>query len=456
MTRTDPAPILLIEDTSSLRAIYQAMLRNAGFTVHAASTAAEGREAFFATDARIVLLDLHLPDGDGQDLMADMLEHRPETAVIVITADTSINRAVRAMRAGAQDFLVKPFEESRLLGAVGNALTRQIVPEAAGMTAPMGEFIGTSTLMREVYSRIRAVAPSMATVFITGESGTGKEICAHAIHDLSPRAKAPFIALDCGALSPDQMDSAVFGHLRGAFVGALTDKIGAAAQADGGTLFLDEICELDLNLQTKLLRFLQSSEVQPMGAPQSHKVNVRIICATSRNPLDAIRNGQVREDLYYRLHVVPIHMPSLRERGDDIIDMAEIMLDHLAREENRKFCGIAPRVAAALTNYPWPGNVRELMNVLRSVVVMNEGPVITFPMLPADLRNYRPEMISTLPARAHDMLAGHSLAQIERLAIEMSLRRHDGSVPRAARELEVAPSTIYRKLNEWAGDKSDP
>ena len=260
--------------------------------------------------------------------------------MIVVTAHGSINRAVAAIRAGAQEFIVKPFDERRFLAAVANALRPQAVATprtptegrrpAPGRTPTEG-FIGSSQVMARVHATIRSAARSMATVFITGESGTGKELCALAVHESSPRAGGPFIALNCGAIPPDLLESEVFGHMKGSFTGAITDKPGAAAAADGGTLFLDEICEMALPLQTKLLRFLQTSTIQPVGSTRPSKVDVRIICATNRDPMDYVRRGLSREDLYYRLYVVPIHMPPLRQRARDITEIAEAALIRFSR-----------------------------------------------------------------------------------------------------------------------------
>jgi DNA-binding NtrC family response regulator len=441
----EPA-VLLIEDTPSLQMVYETVLRSAGHIVEVAGTAAEGLDRFRTGAPDVVILDLVLPDRDGLDLMREMLAEHPGLPVIVITANGSISRAVEAMRSGAHEFLVKPFDESRFLNATANAIAAIRRPPGPEQ---IGGFIGTSPAMQGVYQKVRSVARSMATVFITGESGTGKELCGRAVHDLSPRADGPFVPLDCGGIPSDVMESEVFGHLKGSHSGALSDNPGAIAAADGGTLFLDEICELDLNLQSKLLRFLQTSTVQPLGAAQPRKVNVRIICATSRDPLDAIRGGQFREDLYYRLHVVPIHLPPLRERGEDAIAIAEATLTRFAREEGRSFRSLSPDVAAMFRHAPWPGNVQQLLNVLRNVVVLNDGPVVTRAMLPPGLEVPR---ASPGPAgQALSGLVGKTLAEIERLVIEETIAQSGGSIPRAARVLGVAPSTLYRKIEGWGG-----
>lgn len=449
--------LLLIEDTPSLQMVYESVLRSAGHVVRSEGSADAGLRAFRDLAPPVVLLDLMLPDRDGLDLMRDMLALHPGTAVIVITANGSINKAVEAMRLGAHEFLVKPFDEQRFLNAVANAIARtgQKRPIEKGDIRPEpGEFIGRSPPMQQVYGKIRSVARSMASVFITGESGTGKELCALAVHDLSDRAQGPFVPLNCGAIPSELLESEVFGHLKGSFTGAIADKPGAAAAADGGTLFLDEICELDLNLQTKLLRFLQTSTIQPVGATRPRKVNVRIVCATNRDPVEAIRRGEFREDLYYRLHVVPIHMPPLRQRGADVVTIAEAALSRFSAEEGRSFVALDPEVKALFQHLPWPGNVRQLMNVVRNVVVLNDGPVVTTAMLPPDLGQdvERPAPVPNATAEQAvtlDTLIGRSLADIERLVIEETIARHGGSVPRAARVLDVAPSTLYRKIEGW-------
>ncbi|MGL5010160.1 MAG: sigma-54-dependent transcriptional regulator, partial [Paracoccaceae bacterium] len=320
-----PHEVLLVEDTSSLLMIYEAVLVKAGYAVRAAANAADAMAAFRARRPEVVLLDLEMPDRDGLNVMAEMLRDDPGVTIAVLTSNEGIDRATKAMRNGAHDFLVKPIDEARLIAAVESAAARhsptegrRSLPALAPELAPM--FVGSSLVMARLQEKILSVAASMATVFITGESGTGKELAALAVHGNSPRADGPFIALNCGAIPEDLLESEVFGHMKGSFTGAISDKPGAAAAADGGTLFLDEVCEMALPLQTKLLRFLQTSTVQPVGATRPRKVNVRIVCATNLDPLEAVRRGQFREDLYYRLFVVPIHMPPLRARGEDVIE----------------------------------------------------------------------------------------------------------------------------------------
>ncbi|MFO1143284.1 MAG: sigma-54 dependent transcriptional regulator [Amaricoccus sp.] len=465
-----PERLLLVEDTASLSMLYQSVLARAGHPVTCAFNLAEARAQCGRSVPQLVLLDLQLPDGDGLELLHDLRRESPETRVIVITANGSINRAVEAMRAGAFDFLVKPFDEGRLISAVHNALASS--PLAAAEAAARGAtarglegFIGGSPAMAEIYRMVQAIGRSTATVFITGESGTGKEVCARAIHSVSTRAAKPFVPLNCAAIPRDLLESEVFGHLKGAFTGALSDKPGAAAVADGGTLFLDEICEMDLSLQTKLLRFLQTSSIQPVGSARPIPVDVRIVCATNRDPAQEVRAGRFREDLYYRLYVVPIHMPALRARPEDVMEIAQASLIAFAAEEGKAFTGFDPEAAAILQSRSWPGNVRQLLNVIRNVVVLHDGKRVRADMLPAEITveganqaaandPVPPRTVASAAggtrARVAD-LVGTPMADVERELIEATIAHCDGSIPRAARMLELSPSTIYRKLETWTG-----
>jgi DNA-binding NtrC family response regulator len=459
--------LLLVEDTPSLSMVYEQVLTRAGHLVATAATLAEARAQFEAVRPRLVLLDLQLPDGDGLEFLDQLHASAPEVRVIVVTANGSINRAVQAMRAGAFDFLVKPFDDGRLLSAVQNALATAPLPPEDLIDTVGGEdgfegFIGRSPEMAEIYRMVRSIGRSTATVFIAGESGTGKDVCARAIHAVSTRAAKPFVPLNCAAIPRDLLESEVFGHLKGAFTGALSDKPGAAAVANGGTLFLDEICEMDLSLQTKLLRFLQTSTIQPVGAARALPVDVRIVCATNRDPAKEVRAGRFREDLYYRLHVVPIHMPPLRGRPEDILEIARAALAEFAAEEGKSFTGFDPATAEILASRPWPGNVRQLLNVIRNVVVLHDGPLVTQGMLPNEVvlsaaaepvRTASVSVLAPVPAIAPRgriaPLVGMALAEVERELIEATIAHCDGSIPRAARMLELSPSTLYRKLEGW-------
>lgn len=454
MTPPPPEPretefdVLLVEDIASMRVIYEAHLRRTGLRVISAASAGEALTLFRTYAVRVVLLDLMLPDRDGLDLLVDLLELRPGTSVVVVAAERSVDRAVLAIRRGAMDFLVKPVHESRLIEAVDAARRAALLAQPPGSgqaQPPLADFIGTSEPMREVYQRVRSAARSVAPVFIWGESGSGKELAAWAVHRLSERASGPFLTLDCGAFSMERLDSELFGHRRGAFGGAVADKLGAAQLADGGTLFFDDICELTPALQPKLLRLLQTGLVLPLGADAPNRVNLRVIAACSMPPHEAMRRGHLREDLFYRLHVVPLRLPPLRERRDDIAQLAQTFLVRFAKLEGRKFRQIAPDALEALLAYDWPGNVRELLNTMRAITVMHDSETLSAGMLPEELRSPRPAAVAD-PLAAFE---GMTLAQIERQVIEAKLVEHNGAVPRAAHDLGVAPSTLYRKLDGW-------
>ncbi|TMV90505.1 sigma-54-dependent Fis family transcriptional regulator [Thioclava sp. BHET1] len=451
--------ILLIDDVASLRGIYESHLQNSGFDVYTAGTANDGILLFRNNPIEIVLLDLMLPDRDGDALIAEMLDLRPRTAIIVITADRSIDRAVNAMRCGALDVLIKPVTEARLTGAIDSArsFALQANPHGGDLDhAPIGAFIGHSPRMQRVYDRIRSAARSTAPVYIWGESGTGKELCAHAIHMLGPRAAAPFITLDCGALPAERLDSELFGHVRGAFPGAVTDKPGALMSANGGSVLLDNVNELPPDTQSKLLRFLQSGMTKPFGADEPIQADVRVLCAAALPAVEAVRLGQMREDLNYRLHVLDIAMPPLREHPEDISHIAQTALARLASEENRHFTTISSDAIAVLEAQSWPGNVRQLMNVLRAAIVMSHGPELTPDMLPEISPQMPCDASPTEPAPAEPQeMAPRTLEEIERSAIETAIERHNGSIPRAANELGVAPSTIYRKRDAWIKKERD-
>jgi len=339
---------------------------------------------------------------------------------------------------------------------VRNALERRQLETLAASNdiAKNGRFcslIGASLPMRAVYNVIENTAKSRATVFITGESGTGKELCAQAIHEMSPRRAGPFVAVNCGAIPRELMESEMFGHVKGAFTGAATTREGAVARATGGTLFLDEIGEMDLSLQVKLLRVLQSGEFTKVGGNEVERADVRYVCATNRDPWAEVQAGRFREDLYYRLHVVPCAMPPLRERDGDILLLARHFLRLYAKEEGKSFSDFAADAAETLTRYPWPGNIRELQNVLRNTVLFNDGTTVTAAMLSRLGPNAAPRPATPpAPLRLGERhTAVKPLWQVEKEAIEEALAVCGGNVPRAAALLEVNPSTIYRRKAEW-------
>lgn len=462
--RNTQRAILLIEDTPSLAYHYRSILQQDAHQVMIAETGADGLLAVGQSDFDLIILDLMLPDMDGFDVFRTLLKKGNTTPVIVCTADGSTERAVEAMRIGAADFLVKPFDQSRLLVTVRNVLDKERLEgevkrlEQSVPKSDFSGFVGQSTAMQAVFATISNVAASKATIFITGESGTGKEVAAEAIHRSGRGEKAPFVAVNCGAIPHNLFESELFGHKKGSFTGALSDYDGAARRADGGTLFLDEICEMDLDLQTKLLRFLQTSMVQPVGGSNPEKVDVRIVCATNRDPVEEVRAGRFREDLYYRLNVIPVDMPPLRNRGEDIVRIAEHFLQKFGSDENKSFSGFSTDAKLALMARPWVGNVRELQNMVRQLAVLAEPGVIEARHLPSaahvtaptlatpEVSETRPALGPTVPNSAP--LEG-TLFEIERTVIEARITACDGCITRAARSLGISPSTIYRKKEAW-------
>ena len=456
--------ILLVEDQSALARTYRGFLRGEPYNIEHVENGAAALRAIADMPAAI-LLDLRLPDMNGLDILKSVRERGLTMPIVVITAHGSMQTAIDAMRAGAADFLVKPFTAERLRVTLKNALDMQ---ELSTVVRTYREeidrrtfqgFIGSSLKMQAVYRAIESAANSKATVFFTGESGTGKEIAARAIHDISGRA-GEFVPLNCGAIPRDLMESEIFGHVKGAFTGALAEREGAARRAHKGTFFLDEVCEMDLQLQTKLLRFLQTEQFTKVGGNDQEDVDVRIVCATNRDPRSEVQAGRFREDLFYRLHVIPIHMPPLRERDDDVIEIANHFFQHFAEQEGRQFEHLAEGTDSLLREHGWPGNVRELENVVRHVVVMNHAPVVEPNMLPSltssidgsSVIDFKPKEQEDSPKpRSLDRLAEtiRPLSEIEREAIEHALELCEGDVRKAAVFLDIAPATIYRKLKAW-------
>lgn len=454
--------ILIVEDNASLVVTYAQFLRGGDWDMVVADTGAKAMATLATRPPELMLLDLGLPDMDGMDILRHVTENGMPTAVVVVTGQGSLQVAIEAMRAGAYDFLVKPIAIDRLRVTVANGLERRRLDDIVTTYREQIDrrgchgFIGGSLEMQAIYRIIDAAAPSKAPVFITGESGTGKELCAEAIHHQGPRGTAPFVALNCAAIPAELIESEIFGHVKGAFTGAVADRGGAAARAKGGTLFLDEICEMDIALQSKLLRFLQTGSYQPVGGARLEAADVRFIAATNRDPLAEVRAGRFREDLFYRLHVIPVHLPPLRERDGDVVELAQVLLKRYATEEHKSFRGFAPSALDVLAAYSWPGNVRQLENVIRNAVVLHDGPEVTLEMLPrlpsaAPVRPL-PAPPPELPPAADAVL--RPLWRQEREIIEQAIRLCEGNIPRAAAYLDVSPSTIYRKRQAWeAADK---
>ncbi len=419
------------------------------------------------------LVDINLPDGSGFEVMEAMTSRWPHCAVIVVSGEDSIDNAVRAAHAGAMDFIEKPVEADRLQITLRNGLQaaslaqrveklEQLEPAQRGQ---FHAFVGSSPVMRAVYQMIETVSQSKAPVFIKGESGTGKELAADAIHRCSPRKNKPFVALNCAAIPKELIESELFGHIKGAFTGATADRMGAFMEADQGSLFLDEIAEMDIGVQAKLLRALQTGEIKRLGETRPKTVDVRIICATHRDLYAQVQAGRFREDLFYRLYVIPLDLPPLRERGDDILEIAQAMLTRYSAEDKKRFKRFSPESNAALMARAWPGNVRELINVVRAVVALNDGETVEVGMLPMQQNLATRQLAASSPqntvAAAEPPFSPATtspqaspqnvkpLAQVEREAIEAAMRACGGNITRAARALQVNPSTIHRKMSAW-------
>ena len=466
--------VLIAESVDSQGLTYARSLQEAGLNVTRVATGRGALDELTKSQINLVVLDMELPDIDGLQVLKEIRTQQDPAAAIATSSNASLNGAIRALRQGAYDYLVKPFGTERLVTAVREALhgaNGRCSLERPADSSDSDVLVGSSPAMRAAQDLIRTASTSKATAFITGESGTGKEVVARLIHRTSPRRDKPFIAINCSAMPRDLIESEIFGHVRGAFTGAVSDRAGAAIQANGGTLFLDEICEMNCDLQAKLLRFLQDGSVRRVGATKTERVDVRIICATNRDPAHEVHAGRFREDLYYRLHVLAIKLPPLRDRDNDAVEIARVLLRQHSAEEHKQFRRLSPCAEAAIAAYDWPGNVRQLQNVLRTAVVLNDGEVMTAEMLP-DLSG--PSARRTAPFAAQskawytvpggpDKLATmvetsgavrplspiKPLALVEMEAINEAIRVSNNNIARAAAALGVSPSTIYRKRQQW-------
>jgi two-component system, repressor protein LuxO len=393
--------VLIVEDLVALAIQYKTISAKLGVQVTTAGTVAQARRHIPEGPWHAALVDLNLPDGTGFEVMQALLRAHPACSVVVITAEDSLDNAVRASEAGAFDFIQKPVEAERLLVTLRNALHATILTQRVASLqteAPrqFEQFLGQSAEMQTVYKMIATVAQSNAPVCITGESGTGKELAANAIHARSPRKLKNLVAINCAAIPKELIESELFGHAKGAFTGAVADRQGVFLEADKGTLFLDEIAELDLAVQAKLLRVLQTGEVKRLGEDKTRIVDVRMVCATHRSLPEQVRQGKFREDLFYRLYVVPIELPPLRVRGGDVALIAGDLLTRYAREDGKQFNGFSPEALSALASHSWPGNVRELINVVRAVVALHDGKTVELAMLPDSVSNKK--LAATVPS----------------------------------------------------------
>ena len=440
--------ILIVDDEKNTREGLSRALRDE-YAVAEAENGLRALEWLETHHADVVLSDLRMPGMDGMALLSRLLGRDPKPVLILLTAYGNIETAVEAMKRGAYDFLAKPVNLDRLDLLLKRALTeRQMGAENQRLKAQLNSkygfenILGTSVAMQEVFDTIRQAAPTRATVLIQGESGTGKELVARALHQCSPRAQGPFIPVHCAALSPTLLESELFGHEKGAFTGAQERRRGRFELADGGTLFLDEIGEIDPALQVKILRVLEERKFERVGGSETIHVDVRLVAATNRDLKKMVEEGTFREDLFYRLFVVNLTLPPLRDREGDIVLLAQHYLKALATEHGKKVSGITPDAMDLLTAYPWPGNVRELRNVIERMVVLGSSEKLTVRDLPSTFRL----AAGRAESAAHP---GSALRDAERHLIEEALRKNKGSRTRAAKDLGISRRTLHRKINEF-------
>lgn len=473
--------VLIVEDTESLALLYQSYLIPTGLHSTIANTGTEALASIEKEKPELIILDVMLPDMNGMDILRQ-LPNDNRAKVVVLTANGTKELAIEAVRLGAADFIEKPVDAERFRITVNNALKLNLLSESLEKYQTKYEngrfcdLIGDSEVMQSVYQVIDSAANSKASVFITGESGTGKELCAQAIHQCSERQENPFFALNCAAIPKELMESEIFGHVKGAFTGATHSRNGAAISAHNGTLFLDEVCEMSFELQSKLLRFIQTGTFQQVGSEKLQQVNVRFVCATNRDPWAEVMAGRFREDLYYRLYVIPIEIPPLRERGNDILKIANAFFERISLEENQEFVGLSIEAKRCLEQYHWPGNVRQLENIVRNTIVLNNATIIEADMLPTLIKasNGVETVINNnnnndSNAKLHQLDSGvlsrqdetpvsqnqvtdftiEPLHVVEKRYIEAAISMCADNVPKAAAYLEISPSTIYRKMKSW-------
>ena len=438
--------ILIVDDEADMRDLVGEVLKDS-YEVTGAESGAALKQAFAGTQPDVILLDIKLPDADGLDLLPQIKKQWPGTEVIVLTGNATFEAAISATKLGAYHFLTKPFETQGLAVTVNRAIEHKrqgeennslhkAISVLSGGSAP----IFHSASMKEVVRTIQRVAPSEVSILVTGESGTGKEVMADLIHAMSKRAGGRIIKINCAALPRELIESELFGSVKGAYTGAHTDREGLFRQAEDGTLFLDEISEMPIDTQSKLLRVLQDQEVRPVGGKVSYKTNCRIVAATNRPPAEAIRDSKLREDLFYRISAITVHLPPLRERRDDIMPVANAFLKRFAAQANRTLKGFAPSAVERLTAFDWPGNIRQLQNEVQRAVLLCEGSTVDGTDLSITSVKSSPDGQDT----NFTLLEG-----VERNAIVQMLKDTNGNKLEAAKRLGIGRQTLYNKIKAY-------
>jgi DNA-binding NtrC family response regulator len=452
---TSAGRVLVVEDHDSERRAVSQILKSEGLTVFGAENADKAL-SYLDENMDVVLSDLHMGEGEtsGLQLLNLWKKKKPETQFILLTGHSSVNSAVEAIKAGAFDYITKPVNPDELIHLIKRAIEglqkdkeidnlRRRLDQKFGLD----QIIGQSRQMKEVFAKIQRAAPVDSTVLVLGESGTGKELVAQALHHNSPRKKGSFVAVNCAAVPATLVESELFGHVRGAFTGATDRRIGRFEQADGGTLFIDEIGDFELGLQAKLLRVLETLTVTPVGGHEDRKVNVRVLAATSRDINKMVAAGTFREDLFYRLNVVSITLPPLRDRVDDIPVLVEHFLKEISSSKHTAPRKVSPEVMRRFTSYRWPGNVRELRNKLESMMILAEGEILTENDLP-------PEILAGSPSAVNAQeIPSMSMEELEKLAITKALEQCAGNRTHAAEKLKISVRTLQRKLRQYELEK---
>lgn len=447
---TEKANILVIDDDEAIRDSCSQVFKKDGKTVKTAKDGLEGMKLFKKEFFHAVLLDLKLPGLDGMEVLSRIKEENPKTPVIIITGYASIESAVEAIKRGASDYLPKPFSPEQLRIIVNKALDRRKIlleniylHEELEKKSELDMVVGKSKAMEKVLDIVRRISSSESTVLISGESGTGKELLAREIHNQGPRKKAPFVVVDCGALVETLFESELFGHIKGSFTGAHETKHGRFEVANGGTIFLDEISVISLNIQAKLLRVIQEREVTRVGSTKPIKVDVRILAATNENLEDLVRKGKFREDLFYRLSVVPLHLPPLRERKEDIPYLIEHFIQKYNKRARKRITRISTEVKKALVDYDWPGNIRELENTIERAVVLSKGAEIKIEDLMYHGISATPSLFPTFRGKYH------TLGNIEKEYIRTVLLAEQGNKSKTAKILGIDRKTLWAKIKKY-------